>query len=175
MYGQEIVLVSETSTPSLKPKQPPTQRVTGLLRGGEGGEANYSPPSSAKVKNEWSLTSSQPTCPHVAHMESFAPRLCQLILPVPLPPTFIHLHLRFSASGKLFFFAIHLLTFNWVLSKPGRAGDYCNSIDEVRLIVSEQPGSVCDLVFPRTVSLAQTVDVFEERTDLSANYESLDT
>jgi hypothetical protein len=48
------------SRPALGPTQPPTQRVPGTTTPGvkrPGREAGNSPPSSAKIKNEWSYTS----------------------------------------------------------------------------------------------------------------------
>jgi hypothetical protein len=60
--GQEIHMFSKPSKPALGPTQPPIQRVPGLLSPGVNGprrEADHTP-SSTKVKNEWSYTSTPP-------------------------------------------------------------------------------------------------------------------
>jgi hypothetical protein len=54
--------------PALGPTQPPIKWVPGALTPGVkqlGREVDHSPPSSAKVKSEWSYTSTPPICLHV--------------------------------------------------------------------------------------------------------------
>jgi hypothetical protein len=61
--GLGIFLFTTTSRMALGPTQPPIQWVPGVLSLGVmqlGHEANHSPPSSAKVKNVWSYTSTPP-------------------------------------------------------------------------------------------------------------------
>jgi hypothetical protein len=56
----EIFLLDTTSRPALGPTQPPTQRIPGALSVGvkrPEREADHSPPSSARSKNEWSYNS----------------------------------------------------------------------------------------------------------------------
>jgi hypothetical protein len=52
-------LFATASSPALEPIRPPMQRGPGDLFAGvkwSGREANYSPPSSAEVRNMWSYT-----------------------------------------------------------------------------------------------------------------------
>lgn len=56
--GQEMLLYSETSKPTVGPTQPPiqwVQRVRSLVN-----EADHSPPSITEVKNNWRYTSIRP-------------------------------------------------------------------------------------------------------------------
>jgi hypothetical protein len=57
--GQGIFLFTTTSRMALGPNQPSIQQVLGALSLGH--QADHSPPSSAKVKNVWSYTSTPPT------------------------------------------------------------------------------------------------------------------
>jgi hypothetical protein len=68
-FGQElgISLFTTMSRQVLGPTQPPIQWVPGALSLGikqPGHKADCSPPSSAKVKNVWSYTSTPPICLH---------------------------------------------------------------------------------------------------------------
>jgi hypothetical protein len=63
--GQEIFLFSIASRPTMGPTEPPirVQEGSGGYFPGvkrPGSEANHLPPSSVKVKNEWSYTSTYP-------------------------------------------------------------------------------------------------------------------
>jgi hypothetical protein len=65
--GLVIFLFNTVSRPALGPTQPTIQWVPGILSLGvkrPGREADHSPPSSAEIKNEWSYTSTPPTCLH---------------------------------------------------------------------------------------------------------------
>jgi hypothetical protein len=65
--GLEIFLFTTASRMALRPNQPPIQGVPGALSLGvkrPGREADNSPSSSAKVKNEWSYTSTSSTRLH---------------------------------------------------------------------------------------------------------------
>jgi hypothetical protein len=65
--GLEIFLLTTTSRPTLGPTQPPIQWVTAALSVEVKRpvcEADHSPPSSAKVKNAWSYTSTPPVRLH---------------------------------------------------------------------------------------------------------------
>jgi hypothetical protein len=58
-----LFLFVTTSRPALGPTQLPIQSVSGALSLGvkrSGREVDYSPPSNAEVKNEWSYTSTPP-------------------------------------------------------------------------------------------------------------------
>jgi hypothetical protein len=60
MKGNSIFLFTTASRPALGPTQPPIQCVPGTLSlrvKWPGREADRSPPSCAKIKNEWSYTS----------------------------------------------------------------------------------------------------------------------
>jgi len=59
---QEIFYFSKISTLAVGPNQPTIQEIPGFFRGVEwpGHEVNHKPPSSAKVKNEYSYTSTPP-------------------------------------------------------------------------------------------------------------------
>jgi hypothetical protein len=62
--GLGTFVFTTVSRTSLGPTQPPIQWVPGALSLGVkrlGREADQSPPSSAKVKNAWSYTSTPPT------------------------------------------------------------------------------------------------------------------
>jgi len=62
-HGQGFFLLATTSGLALGPIQPPIQEVPGALSPGVKQlepEAEHSPPSSAKIKNEWSYTSTPP-------------------------------------------------------------------------------------------------------------------
>jgi hypothetical protein len=66
-WGLGIFLFTTVSRTALGPTQPPIQWVPGLLSLGVKQlrhEADHSPPSSAKVKNAWSYTSTSPICLH---------------------------------------------------------------------------------------------------------------
>jgi len=56
-----LFLFATASRPALGPTQPPIQWVPGVKRPGR--EADYSPPSSAAVKNAWSCNYT-PQCLH---------------------------------------------------------------------------------------------------------------
>jgi hypothetical protein len=79
-----IFLFATASRTVLEPTQPPIQWVLGALSLGvkrPGSEADYSPPSSAEVKNAWSYTSTPPKYVFMAwclvkHRET---------LPLPIP------------------------------------------------------------------------------------------
>jgi hypothetical protein len=61
--GQEIFLLATASRPALRATQPPIQWVLRVLSLGikwTGYEADHTPPSSAKVKKEWSFSSTLP-------------------------------------------------------------------------------------------------------------------
>jgi hypothetical protein len=61
--GLGIFLFTTASKPALVPTQPPIQWVLGAISlevKRPGREANHSPPSTAKVKNEWGYTSTPP-------------------------------------------------------------------------------------------------------------------
>jgi hypothetical protein len=63
----EIFLFTTESRTALEPTQPPIQWVPGALSlrvKWQRREADHSPPSSAKVKNVWSYTSTPPICLH---------------------------------------------------------------------------------------------------------------
>jgi hypothetical protein len=58
--GKGFLLLTTASTQALEPTKPPIQLVTGILSleaKQPAREAEYSPPSSAEVINEWSCTS----------------------------------------------------------------------------------------------------------------------
>jgi hypothetical protein len=62
-WGLGIFLFSTASGTALGPTQPPIQWIPGILSLGikqSGREADHSPPSSAKIKNVWSYTSTNP-------------------------------------------------------------------------------------------------------------------
>jgi hypothetical protein len=58
--GKEIFVFSKTCRQALMPTQPPIKLVPGGKMVGH--EADHSPLSSARVKNEWSYTSPSPVC-----------------------------------------------------------------------------------------------------------------
>jgi hypothetical protein len=65
--GLGIFLFTTTSRMAVGLTQPPIQWVSRALPLGvkwPGHEADHSPPSSAKVKNAWSYTSTPPICLH---------------------------------------------------------------------------------------------------------------
>jgi hypothetical protein len=65
--GLGIFLFTTASGTALGHTKPPIQWVPGALSLGvkrPGREADHSPPSSAKVKNAWSYTSTPPICLH---------------------------------------------------------------------------------------------------------------
>jgi hypothetical protein len=65
--GLGVFLFTTASRMALGPTQPPIQWVPGALSLGVkqlGHEADHSPPSSAKVKNAWSYTSTPPVRLH---------------------------------------------------------------------------------------------------------------
>jgi hypothetical protein len=72
LAGQRIFPLASVSRPALGPTQPPVQWVPGVLSPGVkvqlGRDADHSPPSSAKVENEWELYLLSPQAPpgHVA-------------------------------------------------------------------------------------------------------------
>jgi len=59
-WQEGLFLLTPTSTPDMGPTQTPIQRVSAALSPGAkqpGHEGDLSPPSSSKVKNAWSYTS----------------------------------------------------------------------------------------------------------------------
>ena len=62
--GQEIFLFCKSSALALGSKQPPIQWVPRFFPGVKQCDVGHSPPSSAKVKNEWSYTSAFCLCCH---------------------------------------------------------------------------------------------------------------
>jgi len=73
--SQTTFFLSKTSLPVL---EPPYLLFHGLWEKRPLCEANHSPPSSAEVKNEWSYTSTPPTCLHDVDRNNFT-LLCRYI------------------------------------------------------------------------------------------------
>jgi len=70
--GKEMFF-SETSRPALGPIQLPTESIPGAPFLGfkwPEHEAHHSPTSSAKIKNEWSYTSTPPICFHGTYRDN---------------------------------------------------------------------------------------------------------
>jgi hypothetical protein len=69
-----MYLFSKTSRLALVPTQLPIQWVLGALSPGVNWlryEIDHCPPSTAKVKNEWSCTSAPLVCPRDAYRDNF--------------------------------------------------------------------------------------------------------
>ena len=69
--GVEIFLFLKTSRMALRFSQHPIQLVQGFLHGSKVvGARSYSPPSSGRVKNEWSYFSTLLTCLHGTYRDT---------------------------------------------------------------------------------------------------------
>jgi hypothetical protein len=70
-----MFLFPKTYRLASRPAQPPAEWVPRVLPSGvklPGHEVDHLPPSSARVKNERSCTSTSPTCPHAKHRNNSA-------------------------------------------------------------------------------------------------------
>jgi hypothetical protein len=90
-YQEKIFLCSKTSWPAPGRTQPPIRCVPAFFPGRKaaGRNVNFSPPSSAKVKNEWNYTSTPPMHHNGLDREKFT-FLLYVLLQLKLTVTLQH-------------------------------------------------------------------------------------